>query len=89
MKRVFRNGYIALLFASYINQPESLDSHFRGRDDVETNAAPRWIRGITPAHGERSTHQAVGDDRVFAHAADFPLILVFNLSEDRYIEPWY
>jgi hypothetical protein len=36
-----------------------------------------------------STHLAVDDNRNFAHDPDFPLTLVFNMSNYRYSEPWY
>jgi hypothetical protein len=88
-RAAFRNGYIGLFWASYIDQPESLDIHFIGSPSDEPNAAPGWIRGITPGHGERSTHLARDDQREFAHAPDFPLTLVFNHSRHRYTEPWY
>ncbi len=91
--KTFKRGYIGLFFASYIDQPESLDIHFKGVDrfkgDDGPNDTPRWIRGITPRHGQRSTHLAIGDDRTFSHDADFPLSLVFNRSNHRYSEPWY
>jgi len=87
--RTFKNGYIGLFFASYIDQPESLDIHFLGRPADQTDAEPRWIRGVTPAHGELSTHLAVDDNRSFDHDPDFPLTLVFNKSNYRYTEPWY
>lgn len=84
----FKRGYIGLFFASYINQPESLDIHFKG---VRENQAKdvNWIRGITPQHGELPTHLAIDDDRSFSSDADFPLSLVFNRSNHRYSEPWY
>ena len=84
----FRNGYIGLFWASYINQPESLDIHFRGR---ATNSAGAfdWIRGITPQHGVNSTHVGVQDRREFRHDDDFPLTLVFNRSEHVFEQPWY
>jgi len=85
----FKNGYIGLFWASYINQPESLDIHFRGFDEGMPQSAARWIRGITPAHGTLSTHLAPDDNRDFAHDRDFPLTLVFNRSKHRFVEPWY
>lgn len=85
----FRNDYIGLFWASYIHQPESLDIHFRGVDDDRRDAASRWIRGITPQHGTRSTHSGLTDDRTFTHDEDFPLSLVFNRSRHRFAEPWY
>ncbi len=87
-RATFKNGYIGLFWASYINQPESLDIHFKGFDDGETNAA-RWIRGITPAHGTLPTHLSPDDNREFTHDSDFPLTLVFNRSKHRFTEPWY
>ncbi|MDP6446654.1 MAG: hypothetical protein QGG36_23325 [Pirellulaceae bacterium] len=89
--KTFRNDYIGLFWASYIHQPESLDIHFRGSSSqkpAEQNAA-KWIRGVTPAHGVKSTHVSANDKRRFEHDADFPLTLVFNRSEYEYREPWY
>lgn len=86
----FPNGYINLFWASYIQQPESLDIHFRG---VPAAANPRpkpgWIQAATPSHGVLSTHPSVNDQREFKHDDPFPLTLVFNLSNYRYTEPWY
>ena len=87
--RLFKNDYTGLFFASYIDQPESLDIHFLGRPADENDTESQWIRGVTPAHGELSTHLAVDDNRNFAHDPDFPLTLVFNMSNYRYSEPWY
>jgi len=88
-ERVFSNDYIGLFFASYIHQPESLDIHFLGRPSNAGDGEPQWIRGVTPAHGELSTHRSAGDNRTFSHDAEFPLTLVFNFSDYRYDEPWY
>lgn len=86
----FPNGYINLFWASYIQQPESLDIHFRGVPaGADRGAKPSWIQAATPSHGVLSTHPAVADARVFPHDDPFPLTLVFNLSNYRYTEPWY
>ena len=87
-KENYKENYIGLFWASYIHQPESLDIHFKGHD-VGDDGQPRWIRGITPAHGTRATHIATGDHRSFVYDNQFPLSLVFNLSNHRYSEPWY
>jgi hypothetical protein len=87
--RTFKNGYIGLFFASYIHQPESLDIHFLGHPANDTRSEAKWIRGVTPEHGVRPTHLAFDDQRQFPHDSEFPLSLVFNLSEHRYREPWY
>jgi Peptidase of plants and bacteria len=80
-RSAWTNNYLGLFWASYIDQPKSLDIHFRSASD--------WVRGVTPEHGVRATHRAPGDERQFAHDADFPLSLVFNFSEHRYGAPWY
>lgn len=77
----FPNKYINLFWASYIHQPESLDIHFKTQQG--------WTRGVTPAHGEFSTHIAPDDKRQFPHDTPFPLTLVFSLSNHRFTEPWY
>ncbi len=87
--RTFKNGYIGLFFASYIHQPESLDIHFLGHPAKDTGSEAMWIRGVTSEHGVRSTHLAFDDRRDFPHDADFPMTLVFNLSDHRYRKPWY
>jgi hypothetical protein len=87
--RTFKNDYIGLFFASYIDKPESLDIHFLGRSAEKTDAQPQWICGVTPEHGVFPTHLAVDDNRNFAHDPNFPLTLVFNKSNYRYSEPWY
>ncbi|KPK38499.1 MAG: hypothetical protein AMJ65_12805 [Phycisphaerae bacterium SG8_4] len=88
-ERVFKNDYIGLFFASYIDQPESLDIHFLGHLSDARGGEPRWIRGITPAHGELSTHRSADDNRTFTRDTEFPLTLVFNFSNYRYDQPWY
>ena len=87
--KTFKNGYIGLFFASYIHQPESLDIHFLGHPAGDSGSEAKWIRGVTPEHGTRPTHPAFDDQREFPHDAQFPLTLVFNLSDYRYAEPWY
>lgn len=86
-RKEFHNSYFGLFWASYIQRPESLDIFFRGRP--ASGGPTDWIRGVTPRHGVHSTHRGVGDARSFEHDADFPLTLVFNESEHRYVEPWY
>ncbi len=85
----WRHGYLHFFWASYIDRPEVLDTHFLGRPETDAAAPPIWVRGITSRHGERSTHRAVDDDRSFAHVEPFPLELPFSFSGYRYAEPWY
>lgn len=90
-KKSFVNGYVCLFWASYIHQPESIDIHFLGvpASQAKENPEPRWVRGVTPAHGKLATHPAIDDERQFAHDEPFSLTLVYNLSGFRYWQPWY
>ena len=83
-RATWRNNFLGLFWANYIDQPESLDIHF-----LAAAAENGWVRGTTPSHGVLATHRAPNDDRQFAHDTDFPLSLVFNFSNHRYAEPWY
>lgn len=80
-KRVFKNGYVGLFWASYINQPKSTDIHFIGPNGP--------IEASSPSHGVNATHLHIDDTRTFPHEADFPMTLVFNQSQLRFSEPWY
>jgi hypothetical protein len=80
-RKSFRNGYIQLFWASYIQQPESLDIHFKG--------PAGWIQAASPEHGKLSTHTGFNDNRLFKHDEPFPLTLVHSLSGKRFTEPWY
>ena len=64
-KNTFKNGYIGLFWASYINQPESLDIFFRGRTQKQLSASS-WIRSVTPKHGQKSTHLGIKDQAIFS-----------------------
>lgn len=86
-KAVFKNGYVGLFWASYMDQPDSTDIHFHGTADGGKTVA--WRTGRTPSHGVEAVHPAVGEKREWKHDADFPLTLVFNRSKLRYAEPWY
>ncbi|MBI4582071.1 MAG: hypothetical protein HY718_20410, partial [Planctomycetes bacterium] len=83
----FANGYIGVFFASYIDHPESGAIHFMGHDAA--GRRPRLIEATSPRHGLQATHLAAGDRREVKHVTDFPLSLVFNLSDYRFDEPWY
>jgi len=85
----YKNGYIGLFWASYIDQPESKDVHFLVPDGASASTKRKWVRASSAQHGVAATHRALSDDRVFAHDDTFPLSLVFNYSPHRYAEPWY
>ncbi|MDB5387648.1 MAG: lysophospholipase L1-like esterase [Planctomycetaceae bacterium] len=86
----FKNGYIGLFWASYIDAPANLGIHYPGKPKgAAASANSEWIRGVSPKHGELSTHLSVGDRREFKHDPDFPLKLVFSESASNYTAPWY
>jgi hypothetical protein len=87
-RRTFKNGYVGLFWASYIDRPESGAIYFLGHPE-QGDPTKRWIQSVSPDHGVRASHPAAGDDRRFPHDASFPLTLVFNNSGLRYDEPWY
>ena len=78
----YKNGYIGLFWASYIDQPEDKSILF-----FDSNG--KWVQAITPEHGVLATHLSATDTREFAHDPEFPLSLVFNHSKFRYGKPWY
>jgi hypothetical protein len=90
----YKNGYIGLFWASYIDHPESRDVHFlipdnRPKDAPAWRADGKWVQASSPEHGVLATHRGLGDDREFKHDSEFPLTLVFNFSPYRYAAPWY
>ncbi len=85
----YKNGFIGLFWASYIDQPESKAVHFIGVESEKPEDRPAWIRASSPRHGELATHRALRDDRDFPHDAQFPLTLAFNYSRYRFDRPWY
>lgn len=84
----YRNGYIGLFWASYIDRPESRAIHFLGHP-VPGDPSPRWLETSSPRHGERASHRAADDHLDLPHDPNFPMTLVFNDAPDRYDDPWY
>ncbi|NIP96895.1 MAG: hypothetical protein GWO24_27060, partial [Akkermansiaceae bacterium] len=84
----YRNGYIGLFWASYIDRPGKKSIFFKGRGRGEAGR-PGWIEGITPAHGTESTHGPYHSPDLPEVDADFPLTLVNHPSRHLYTEPWY
>ncbi len=84
----YRNGYIGLFWASYIDRPEEKSIHFKGRRRDEVSGS-RWIEAITPRHGTDSTHAPARFPELPKVDDDFPLTLVNHPSQHVYTEPWY
>lgn len=85
---VFKQGYIGLFWASYIDAPEDKAVHFRGRRKGDA-VAGRWTRGVTPRHGVDSTHPPAAGHFTPRIDPEFPLTLVNHPSNYEYSEPWY
>ncbi|NCF85456.1 MAG: hypothetical protein GWQ08_07970 [Verrucomicrobiaceae bacterium] len=84
----YENDYIGLFWASYIDHPLKKSIFFKGGGRKETGV-PRWIEGITPAHGVESTHAPSEFSMLPKVETDFPLTLVNHPSPHLYSEPWY
>jgi hypothetical protein len=84
---LFKQGYIGLFWASYIKAPEDRAINFLGRE--ANDAAPRWIRAVSPGHGQESTHPPAGPLVDLKLDPMFPLTLVSGRSKYTYAEPWY
>jgi len=90
---VFRQGYIGLFWASYIDKPESKAIHFIGQPKEvppDAQAKAGWIEALSPTHGVLSTHVGLLDRREFKPTPDFPPnMLIFSYSNYVYTEPYY
>ncbi len=84
----YRNGFIGLFWASYIQSPEDKSIHFKGQLRG-SDAATAWIKAVTPEHGIDSTHAPAAFPDIVNVEADFPLTLVNHPSRYVYAEPWY
>ena len=85
---VFKNGWIGLFWASYIEKPGAGTIHFRGRE--RGARGERWIEAASPSHGSQSTHRPAGDARVLKRAPDFPSHwMAFSFSNYEYTQPFY
>lgn len=95
----FRQGYIGLFWASYIQQPEATAIHFVGRKaaDDGSDQPPALIRSTSPRHGVDSTHPPSSSLRAkagrprFEPKLDpaFSLTLVNHPSPFVYTQPWF
>ena len=85
--RTFKQGYIGLFWASYIDRPQDKAIHFQGQR-VGGAGRKNWIRWLPPSHGVTSTHAPVGG-RLPKIVDGFPLTLVNHPSPFAYTSPWY
>jgi hypothetical protein len=79
-QHVFRNGYIALFWANYINAPEDKSMYFRG--------GGRWLQLCTPQHNNQSTVVHRNNDFNLTFSPVPAETLYKNLSPLRFDEPF-
>ena len=85
-----KQGWIGLFFASYIHGPEDLAIHFIGRSrPAKGDQAPRWIRHLSPKHGEAACHRPAGGDWDPPADPDLPVVLAKGHSDLEYLYPFY
>lgn len=85
-----KHGYLGVFFASYIHAPEDLAIHFIGRSRPgKGDAAPRWIRHLSPRHGEAACHRSVGVTWDPPLDAGFKIPLAAGHSDLEYVYPFY
>lgn len=84
----FQQGYVGLLWASYIDQPKDKAIHFLGRKK-EDSGPGEWIRLLSPKHGVDSTHPPSGTLPDLKFDPRFSLTLANHPSPYVYVEPWY
>jgi len=81
LQHVFRNGYIGLFWASYINAPENKSVYFRD--------ARGWVQLCTQEHNNQSTVRHV-DDKLELKFREVPgQTLYKNYSPLRYVQPFF
>jgi hypothetical protein len=80
-QHVFRNGYIGLFWASYINAPENKSIYFRD--------AKGWVQLCTQEHNNQCTVRHV-DDKLELKFLNVPQQCLYkNYSPLRFAEPFY
>ena len=80
-QHVFRNDYIGLFWASYINSPENKSIYFRDEKG--------WVQLNTQRHYDESTVRHVDDKLELKFAPDTRDTLYRNFSQIRYTDPIY
>ena len=80
-QHAFRNGYIGVFWASYMNAPENKSVYFR--DDKG------WVQFCTQAHNDESTVRHVDDRLELKFAPGTRDTLYRNFSPLRFSDPFY
>jgi len=81
----FKQGWMGVFWASYIDHPEDLGISFVVREaDAE-----RWIRHYSPVHGVESTHCHLADVLEVRASHDQKMYMYASMSPWRYARPYY
>jgi len=85
-----KHGYIGVFFASYIDQPEDMSLQFIGRSRPgRGEARPRWIKHLSPKHGEAANHRPAGSSWDPPLDEGFNIPLAKGTSDFEYVYPFY
>ena len=85
-----KHGLLGVFFASYIDAPEDLAIQFIGRSRPGTgDERPRWIRHLSPRHGESACHRPAGATWDPPLDEGFPIVLGKGPSDLEYVYPFY
>jgi hypothetical protein len=85
-----KHGWLGLFLASYIDAPEDRAIHFIGRSRPgKGDATPRWIRHLSPRHGEAACHRPAGSEWDPPMDPGLPIPLAAGHSDLEYIYPFY
>lgn len=86
---LFKNGYIGLFWASYMQAPKDRRINFYGKAKINLDGVETLISARTPSHGVNSTHPPANAVFFPKVSTDFPLTLVNHPSAYVYSQPWY
>ena len=85
-----KHGWLGLFFASYIDAPEDGAIHFIGRSRPgKGDPATRWIRHLSPRHGEAACHRPAGSAWDPPMDPGLRIPLATGLSDLEYVYPFY
>jgi hypothetical protein len=85
-----KHGWLGLFLASYIDAPEDRAIHFIGRSRPgKGDATPRWIRHLSPRHGEAACHRPAGSEWDPPMDPGLPIPLAAGHSDLEYVYPFY
>jgi len=82
----FKQGWMGVFWASYIEHPEDLGISFLASDE---KGGMRWVRHYSPKHGVESTHRHVNDTFEVRTVHDQTQYMYASLSRWRYARPFY